>query len=172
MNLNVQVTSGDIASVKADALITAINSGGFWFGGIDGVIMNTAGNMFHNQAALALKEGLEDGQAIAVHAELQHDGEFGDVIFVIDDLQQPLRNIVKAGLEAADHAGYETVTIPTIRMGVMKNQVESPDKAIKEMVIGILTFEANGWYNHLKEITIVVYNDPSTEALLREELGI
>jgi O-acetyl-ADP-ribose deacetylase (regulator of RNase III) len=38
------VISGDIAQVKSDAIITAINSGGAWFGGIDRVINNVAGN--------------------------------------------------------------------------------------------------------------------------------
>lgn len=169
MDLDIQVIGGDIASVEADALITAINSEGAWFGGIDGVIQRSAGNMFHTQAA---SRELTDGVAFGTVSLRSHPGFFRNVVFVVDDLRQPLRNIVKAGLNEADDMGCKTVTLPTIRMGVMLGVVEKGRfEAIHEMVEGIRAFEANG-YNHLEKITFVVYNDPSTEALLRKELGI
>ena len=55
MTIKVNVVDGDIAAVPAQVLITAVNSGGMWFGGIDGVIMRAAGDQFHGQAAEALR---------------------------------------------------------------------------------------------------------------------
>jgi O-acetyl-ADP-ribose deacetylase (regulator of RNase III) len=165
--VRVEVVSGDIAQIKADALITAINSGGMWFGGIDGVIERHAGLMFHKQAA---SQELHDGMVvIATATGLQHAGEFGDVVFVVDDLQQPLRNIVALGLRAADEAGYESVTLPTIRMGAMLGVVEKNiQEAFREMRIGLKTALRD--VKNLESVTFVVYEDPGLEHLLRVEL--
>lgn len=37
---NIQVVQGDITQISVDAIMTAINSGGMWFGGVDGAIQN------------------------------------------------------------------------------------------------------------------------------------
>lgn len=167
--MEVRVLGGDIASVEADALITAINSGGMWFGGIDGVIQRCAGSMFHEQAA---QSELTDGAVVIAHSTDVHNGQFKNVIFVVDDLQQPLRNIVLAGLRAADLAGFKSVTLPTIRMGVMLGVVEKGRfEAIKEIGEAIRQAVADDPVS-LENVSFVVYNDPQTEALLRKELTV
>jgi O-acetyl-ADP-ribose deacetylase (regulator of RNase III) len=165
--MDVRVRGGDIASVDADALITAINSAGMWFGGIDGVIQRAAGNMFHGQAT---GRDLVDGTAFAVTATGPHDGKFQNVVFVVDDLQQPLHDIVMAGLKAADEAGYKSVTLPTIRMGVMLGVVEkSVQEAFREMRMGVKTAQRE--LKNLETVTFVVYGDPGLEYLLRTEFA-
>jgi len=54
--------NGDVASVRADALITAISSSGMWFGGIDRAIQRVAGSMFHTQALRGMP--LFDGDVV------------------------------------------------------------------------------------------------------------
>ena len=165
--MKISVTSGDISRTPSDALITAINSGGAWFGGIDGVIMRAAGPMFHDQASRAMP--LEDGKAVIAKGG-QHDGSFRNVVFVVDDLQRPLREIVLAGLLGAESAGFATVTLPTIRMGVMLGVVEkSLDEALSEMAAGVKAFLTKQ-PKAVQSITFVVYNDPPTELLLRTAL--
>ena len=161
------IQSGDIAKVEADALITAINSGGLWFGGIDRVIQGVAGNLFHNQAKKA--NPLTDGKAIiAMRGNTAHRGAFTNVVFVVDDLQQPLRNIIYAGLRAASNSGFKTVTLPAIRMGVMLGVVEhSKQEAVDEMIAGIKKFQQER-SDGLKRITLVVYGDTETEKLLSD----
>ena len=66
---SVNVVDGDITQIKADALITAINSGGMWFGGLDGAIQRSSGSMFHGQAQAAMP--LTDGQADRTMTELE-----------------------------------------------------------------------------------------------------
>jgi O-acetyl-ADP-ribose deacetylase (regulator of RNase III) len=46
----VSVIEGDITRINADAIVTAINSAGMWFGGIDDAIQRAAGDFYHNQA--------------------------------------------------------------------------------------------------------------------------
>lgn len=166
---SVSVVSGDIARVKVDALITAINSNGRWFGGIDGVINRAAGNLFHSQAAKA--RPLTDGQTVIARSKgCTHDGAFTNVIFVIDDLKCPLHEVVYNGLKAASDAGFKSVSLPTVRMGIMLGVVEkSINEAVAEMAKGVKKFLAKS--NVLKSITFVVYNDPKTQSLLQKALG-
>lgn len=167
--MKVKVIGGNVVDLSADALITAINSGGMWFGGIDGVIMRAAGNEFHNQARNAAP--LSHGQAVVAKGSGQHSANFRNVVFVVDDLQGPLHEIVYAGLKAAADAGFKSVSLPTIRMGVMLGAVEkSVDEAVQEMADGISKFRAES-PEGLESITFVVFGDASTQTMLTERLA-
>ena len=167
--VNIQVTSGDIARVPSDALITAINSSGKWFGGIDGVIQHNSGGLFHQQAKNAMP--LRHGQTVVTTGNIEHNGAFKNVVFVIDDLEGRLSDIIYNGLKAASDAGYSSVTLPTIRMGVMLGVVEkSVDEAIGEMADAIRRFRADHPKTNLSDIKFVVYNDPATESKLKAML--
>lgn len=163
---NVVVTSGDIASFRVDALITAINSGGVWAGGIDAVIARNAGNTFHKQAAAVMP--LSHGQVVVAKGNDGNHAAFKDVVFVVDDLQSRLSDIVYNGLVGASKAGYATVALPTIRMGVMLGVVEnSTAEAVNEMVDAVRRFNADNPQTSIKTITFVVYNNAATELALR-----
>lgn len=167
----VLVVSGDIAKVSTDALITAINSEGLWFGGIDGVIKRVAGSLFHSQVMAAMP--LHDGQTIvALKQGRAHGGAFINVVFVVDDLRRPLHEIVYDGLKAASDAGFKSVSLPTIRMGVMLGVVEKSTKeAVEEMAEGVKKFLAENLHTSLENITFVVYNDKTIQSLLQNILG-
>lgn len=164
------VVSGDITKVKVDALITAINSDGMWFGGIDGVINRVAGGMFHLQAADEMP--LKDGQTIVARSNgCFHGGAFTDVVFVVDDLKHSLSEIVYNGLKAASEAGFKSVSLPTIRMGVMLGVVEkNAEEAVLGMSVGVRKFLKKNPDTTLESITFVVYNDKKTEFLLVKAL--
>jgi O-acetyl-ADP-ribose deacetylase (regulator of RNase III) len=168
--VSVSVVSGDIAQVKADALITAINSGGMWFGGIDGVIMRAAGNYFHQQAKRAMP--LTDGQTVVTYDNgCVHHGVFTSVVFVVDDLKRPLHEIVYNGLKSASDAGFKSVSLPTIRMGVMLGLIEtSVNEAVGEMAKGVKKFITESPDTSLKSITFVVYNNNNIHSLLQKAL--
>jgi len=167
--VSVSVVAGDITRMKVDALITAINSGGLWFGCIDGAIQRAAGNMFHQQAANVMP--LRDGQIVVARSHHGHNAAFGNVIFVVDDLKRPLHEVVLGGLQAASDAGFKSVSLPTIRMGVMLGVVEkSVAEAITEMSAGVRQFLGRNPNTSLGNIVFVVYNDPKTQSLLREAM--
>ena len=126
--IEVSVTSEDITMEDADALITAINSSGMWFGGIDGAIQRVAGNQYHKQASMM---ELNDLNVIIARGDRgNHSGHFDNVIFVVDDLKSELHDVIFCGLYAADEAGFRLVTIPAIRTGVMLGVVE---KSLKRL---------------------------------------
>lgn len=152
----VSVVDGDITQVKADALITAINSGGMWWGGIDGAIQRVSGNMFHAQAAA--KMPLQDGQTVFTPAPLLHNGRFDNVIFVVDELQRPVGQLVRAALDEAEARSLATVSIPTLRTGVMSGAYESHGDALSGLALAIDEFVRTN-PSHVQEITVVVYNN-------------
>jgi len=158
-HLTINLVEGDIAATKAGALVTAINSGGMWFGGIDGVIQRAAGQMFHSQAERALP--LKHTNTVVAKKQGEHRGQFGDVVFVIDDLEGPLSAVIIAALTAANDAGYKTISLPAIRTGVMLGTVEKDaSEAARQTVIGFEAF-ASAHTGSLTEVTLVVYNQPN-----------
>jgi O-acetyl-ADP-ribose deacetylase (regulator of RNase III) len=178
----VNLIEGDIAQVKADALITAINSDGIWFGGVDAVIRRVAGQSFHDQVRMA--PSLKHTQTIAAKRTTDHHGSFGDVLFVIDDLKGPLHAVIIAALTAAEDAGYKTASLPAIRTGVMLGIVEKDTEAAAvEIVRGISAFSVGvrqvegyetayvtGAPTFLKELTLVTYRQPEIFDALDAEL--
>jgi O-acetyl-ADP-ribose deacetylase (regulator of RNase III) len=149
----VEILGGDIRPVEADALITAINSGKMWFGGIDGAIQSVAGNMFHEQAA---REQLSNLKTVVARGG-KHRGGFKNVVFVVDDLKSPLRLVIMAGLAAADNAGFATVSIPGIRLGVMLGIVEKTlEEAYAEMNAGVLQYLESNENRNIRHIKFVL----------------
>ena len=170
MPFKVNVIEGDIAKVEADALITAINSGGMWFGGIDGVIMRLAGGAFHNQATAAAP--LSHGQVVVAKGRPGLHTPFKNVIFVVDDLTGPLQEIIFKGLCAASDAGFRRVTLPTIRMGVMLGVVEkSLDETIGQMKEAVHRLFRIFPIVDIEEISFVVYDEPAVAERLRKEFA-
>jgi O-acetyl-ADP-ribose deacetylase (regulator of RNase III) len=156
--------SGDIATVPAEVMITAINSSGLWHGGIDGVIQWAAGNMFHDEAAGRMP--LQHGETVLARRTGMHRGAWGDVMFVVDDLQGPLRNIVQRSLYAVSQAGYRTVSLPAIRTGVMLGVVEKTAKlAVQELLTGVRDFLVQN-PTAIQEIHFVVFRDETVYRLL------
>lgn len=155
--MKVQVFQGDIAQVPVDALIAAINSGGMWFGGIDGVIRRCAGPQFHNQAADALDFD-RNTKVVVAPWRYRHEGQFQNVVFAIDDVNEPLEDVVRRGLDAAALAGFKTVSMPAIRLGVMKDLGGTQAEKVRDIVNAIREHE-KAMENPLREITIVIYDD-------------
>lgn len=167
---SIAVQDGDITKIPANALVTAINSGGMWFGGIDGAIQRAAGNLYHAQAQQAMP--LYDLQTIVAKGNrTNHQGFFDNVVFVVDDLKSPLDSVLYKGLEASHNEAYKNILIPTIRMGVMAGVRESPEEAVQKMGEGLKRFMDD--YAHktrLEDITFVVYNDAQTQKRLTDGL--
>ena len=160
------VKSGDVTKdVQADALVTLINSEGMWFGGVDGAIMRVAGGLFHSQArAIPLKDG---DVVVAKRGSNSHNGSFKDVIFVVDDLKQPLSNLMYSALREAKVQGYKIVAFPLMRTGVMLGAVEPDVKAVVEQImIALNKFIADDDWNLY--VYLVVFNDPNSKKILLE----
>jgi len=161
--------SGDITRVDSDAIITAINSGRLWFGGIDGAIQRVAGNIYHNQA---MNEELINLKVIVARGDHNnHKGKFDNVVFVVDDLKSELRGVIARGLEEADAAGFKKVTIPAIRTGVMLGAVEkSLEQVVDEYMKGIKRYvgrkRAKGQVPGIQAIAFVTYNNPELEGIM------
>lgn len=162
------VTKGDITrTVTVDAIVTLINSRGIWAGGVDRAIQRVAGGYYHAQAGEVLNSrGLSNGQVVIANGNrANHNGSFNDVVFVVDDLQSPLSELVYAALQNAKREGYTSVALPLMRTGVMLGAVEPNVKAVvQQMRLGIDRFLAEGDIS--MDIYIVVYDEPEAVKML------
>lgn len=163
----VDVVDDDITRINADGLVTTINSGGAWFGGLDRAIQRTSGLMFHAQARAAMP--LTDGAVVYAPERGPHGGKFDSVLFVVDDLRVPLYSLVTSALEAAEQIGLKSVSIPTIRTGVMAGIRESRNEAIAELARAINDFVESSI--KLDKINVVVYRNKCDKARLRLACG-
>lgn len=170
-NIGIRIVriSGDITKIDSDAIITAINSGRLWFGGIDGAIQRVAGNIYHDQT---MNEELINLKVIVARGDHNnHKGKFDNVVFVVDDLKSELRGVIARGLEEADAAGFKKVTIPAIRTGVMLGAVEkSLEQVVDEYMKGIKRYvgrkRAKGQVPGIQAIAFVTYNNPELEDIM------
>jgi O-acetyl-ADP-ribose deacetylase (regulator of RNase III) len=169
--VEIYATIGDITQIPTPAIMTAINSGGLWFGGVDGAIQRVAGEFYHEQAGNQMPLNNLD-VVVAKGGSFSHRGKFKDVIFVVDDLRSPLDDVVYTGLEAAHKENYDKILIPAMRLGVMKGLVEkTPQETVKKIGIGIERFvDRYGTQTPLTNLTWVVYNDPKTMVILERGL--
>jgi len=174
MGIEISITSGDITMEDSDALITAINSSGMWFGGIDGAIQRVAGYQYHKQATTMELNDLD--VVVARGDRNNHNGHFDNVVFIVDDLKSELRQVIFRGLDASDEAGFKVVTIPAIRTGVMLGVVErSLKEVVNEWIYGIKkyvlhTTTSKRRNQRIKEIKFVIYNNPMLEDMLKRAL--
>lgn len=170
----VYLTAGDITRrPTADAIITLVNSEGLWFGGVDRAIQAVAGNHYHQQLRYMLqKKGLSDGQVVIADGNAyEHQGTFHNVVFVVDDLQQPLNNLVLTGLQAAEKKQYSSVALPLMRSGVMAGVVEKTiHDVVKQMKQGIERFQQKN-PNSSMNITVVVYDNSEAVNLLGQTIA-
>lgn len=167
--MEVRVIEGDIARVRADALVAAINSSGLWTGAIDGVIKSVAGDQFHSQAGAVLNHNRKAKMVVA-RQTTAHRGAFADVVFVIDDLYESLGIVVKRGLETAANAGYHSVSMPAFRFGAMRDMGGTDTEKIWDIARAIQTHE-NSVRRPLSSIFIVIYNNHWLAGQLRAALG-
>jgi O-acetyl-ADP-ribose deacetylase (regulator of RNase III) len=168
----IYVVQGDITRVPADAIMTAINSYGNWFGGIDYAIQKIAGDMYHAQATAEMP--LKDGQVvIAKGNKSKHRGNFNDVVFVVDSLKQSLDKIIYKGLNASNKQGYQSIALPAIRTGVAAGFVEkTSEEAINKMGEGIARFMTNNSKSiKLENIQFVIHNDKEMQRLMEDRLA-
>lgn len=166
--MNKTVLAGDITrAVRVDAIITLVNSGGAWWGGVDGAIYRVAGPMYHNQLrAIMLSSGLDNGQVVVARGDSsQHLGSFDNVVFVVDDYISPLAELISAGLREAKRQDFKTIALPLMRTGLMLGVVEENLEAVLQQMR--IAFERYSYDDDNSiAVTVVVYNDPAAVKLL------
>lgn len=169
--MRISVLVSDITEIRADAMVTAINSGGMWFGGIDAAITRVAGTQFHVQARDALCKG--EVKVVVAHAGSDHsqinNGAFENVVFTIDDRGERLQAVVGRGLAAASAQGFHRVTMPMIRFGVMADVGENAQSKVEDIAAAVFGQAADP-LNTIEFLTIVVFGDIRLAQQMRDAL--
>lgn len=180
------VQPGDIISVVADGLITAVNSRGLWAGAtqdeggtiryhwltenpqsVDGAIQCAAGGQYHMQAQILI--GAPEGTTVVTRRQVPHKGAFDDVVFVVDDQQIPLYDLLMSALTAADDAGLRSVSVPALRTGVMSSKGGSWSQKINELARAACDFRPRA--RNLRQIIFVIHQDSEIVKTLQSTLA-
>ena len=156
MTVQVSVVQGDITTIRADALITCIDSAGSWYGGVNAAIQQLAGGHLHHQAYAELP--LKDGEIIVGHGN-NPELAFRNVVFIVDELATPLSELVLAALKKANSQHFAHVTLPLLRTGSTNGLREnSVGEAIAQLVAGVKALR-DLESSYLGEVVAVVYNN-------------
>lgn len=174
-NVNVRVVKGDLMKTPAKALMLNINSGGMgaWNGKVDRVIMGTAGLGYHQQLDRNLNKFGDLKTFVAKGKKQQGRTDFEHVVFVGDNWRSPLKKVVCNGLECANTAGYNNISMPAMRMGLMRGVVERTiQETANAMVQGIQKFAAkHSSGTAVRNVTIVVHRNQDTIDALNSALN-
>lgn len=171
----IHLVEGDITAMEADMMLAPIDSEGAWDGGINRAIRAAYGRGFHECLALEaqVKGDWKDGDVKIVPSvfaasevtkvdpngsptEFEAITPFWAICFMFDDLQRPVADVIRSGLEAADGDwhGVDTVTVPLLRTGAMAGRYESPTDAVLGLATGIRDFIDAGPQN-IRNIVVV-----------------
>lgn len=158
------VCCSDIAQISADAMVTNVNHNGTMsYCPADNAIYGSKQNTHFYQLQQNLP--LHDNKVIITKGNSDNTGKFEHVVFVVDCLQSPLSTILYHALKAAENAGFESVTIPTIRMHSSLGKVEKTVADVaSEMAKALAEFFEND-LNVLKSITFVVKKDKDSKTI-------
>lgn len=145
----VDIVSGDITRIAADAIVNAANSSLLGGGGVDGAIHRVGGSDVHaaclNLRATTLPDGLPAGDAVATTAGLLPARwvihAVGPVYSGTEDRSAILRSAYTRALVVADGLGAHTVTFPLISSGIYGWPVDDAARqavaAIRASVTGV-----------------------------------
>ena len=154
--MKIRVVEDSIINVQADALLTAVRPNTMPLGRVDSAIGRCAKSQFHRQAHKILLSKPEQKVVIARRRQY-HEGKFRHVIFVVDDVVEPLEDVVSRGLTAAVSSGFEVVSLPAIRFRE-EQELEKRADMVRSIVTAIVHHEVN-CKSSLSEVNLVIYKD-------------
>lgn len=167
----VKVLSGELTRLpeNMDAIIVLLNLKRNKVEGVHEEIIKIAGQQYHNQAIEFLTQNTKasDYQTIIAKGREEHGGSFRNVIFVIDNLDTSLDQILLSALEQAEKEGYRTVALNLLRLG---EKLGSYEQTVTGSILGIHE-GVNKFRRKFKtsnmNIYIVVSRNPSAMKILK-----
>lgn len=143
--VNISFFVGDLArTLPSEALIVPINSpDGSSFGDTGRLIQQAAGSFFEDELHRYMQDHyLPDGQTLRVKGgKIRYERKFNDILYIKDELNIPLKDLIYKALTSARHEGYHQVTVPLFRMGVVMSKTkQSEEEDALEMLEGIHHF--------------------------------
>ena len=170
--MRVLVQDGNITDVPADALITTVSSAQSRNGAVDRAIRQVAGGYFHDQVPVEHTKGCFSGQTLWAPNPPALRLPFDGVLFVIDNLDLPLREIVRCALQGAVQNGRYTIAMPLMRTGQAAGRVQEPSgSALSEMALALRLFRSGYQRHAISDATVVVYDSPKLAQTMREMLA-
>ncbi|MDD5152947.1 MAG: hypothetical protein PHS95_03090 [Candidatus Pacebacteria bacterium] len=145
--MNLAYVHEQVQDIEADCILATICSNKHPSGRINCIIRKLAGNYYHEQVEEALTGRpifLKNGDACITRYDNEDPPRSllgpKDVIFVIDDMNLPLRDIVCNGLtHANDSRMYKSIILPIPRIEIALDEGDKKE-IVKEMMRGVKKF--------------------------------
>ncbi|HSX01898.1 MAG TPA: hypothetical protein VLI05_01135 [Candidatus Saccharimonadia bacterium] len=170
--MDITVAEGDIMKFAGSAVVIPVKPKGDNDDHLNRALREVAGSYYHDK--LTLCRAVMPSRCRAIH--LVHKPELdlpvGDVIFVIDDLAQPLRKTVATALKEAEEQHLGMLRLPLLRTGEQAGLREEPTgTAAFETVVALREFTHYSRPRLLRDVTCVV-NDAETAQQLEQLLAL
>lgn len=172
MAIQLHVIDGNLVHQKATIAVPIPSDGLSMPIGINGAVMQVAGNLYHDVIRRQARQGdLPDGFTLLVSgSSANHRGTFDNILFVVDDLKLPLHQIIGSVLEAAAQEGITSLSIPIMRTGF--NAGYGPEKTKRAVAMeyrkALHSFQQQH-PNYVIDITFVVFHDQAMINALKSE---
>ena len=156
--LKVDLVFDDATNVEADMLIATISSWATWTNGINTSLMERTGKRFHHQVPYAELRNLDTFQALGDPTDKL---PFKDVVFIVDDSDSHVAEIVLAALRFADDQMANTVSLPMTAFTPERHVNGSVAlQLIASFSNAIAAFVASS-PQHVRQIKVVITSPPS-----------
>ena len=166
--MKLHLVTGDITTMRVDAIVNAANSTLLGGGGVDGAIHAAAGPQLLAACRIirdtVLPEGLAPGRAISTTAgELPAKWVIhtvGPVYSITEDRSETLASAYRESLRVAKHVGARTLAVPAISAGVYGWPMADAARIAVETVRA-MTVEVG---EDIDEVTFVAFDDRAARA--------
>lgn len=167
-SLKVTLVDADAAEQACDAIITAVDCGGMWSGGVNSAVNSLGGPEFHRLAREY--PARFNGDSIIFRRIREHTGGFRDVIVMYDGLTCPLGGMVVTALSTADYAGLKVVCLPALRTGSRLGRFEPDVSAVVREIVTALKNVAARHRQALQEVIVAVRGNKEVFVTLAYDL--
>jgi hypothetical protein len=125
---NTVVLQESIVCVKVNTIILPIRPDHLTVPGPDWIVRSVAGEMYHNQ----IHDPITYGQIVTRGNSRFHRGGFDNVIFVVDDGETSLFQLVRNALNEARCQHIDQVALPLLRYALASYE-QSRDNQVREI---------------------------------------
>ena len=135
----INVIDEHLTNVEAEVIITTAAPDKLWLTLADIQIGGVAKDQYHQQLHLVMDQApYPETRVVRARQSEEHGGKFKDVIFVIDDLDEPLEQLLCLGLTTASDLGYKSVALPPLLRQTTSHRISGrTDQKIQATVVAL-----------------------------------
>ena len=149
-----QVVEASALEVVADALLVTVEPGEVWRGSLQSAVREVAGGPV-SIVRWKVLEGVPRGVAGSLVPTSPTNSPSERWCFAVDGGEGLLQELVEVALRTADEAGCKSVSVPALRLGLMRGN--NDEETLRQLALGAITALTNA--THLRHLRFVFLQD-------------